>query len=136
MLAKVVTIRKNTLGENHADYIAALENQALLQWQKKEIDGAYDLFKQVLDKDLELVRTFFPSMSEKEKAKFWNKLRPKFQRFNSFALTARETHPQVVGDMYNYQLVTKALLLSSTSKIKQQILSSKDEDPYDRQQIR
>jgi CHAT domain-containing protein/Flp pilus assembly protein TadD len=128
LLAKVITIRKNTLGENHAEYIAALENQALLQWQKKEIDGAYELFKQVLDKDLELVRTFFPSMSEKEKAKFWNKLRPKFQRFNSFALTARETHPQVVGDMYNYQLATKAMLLSSASKIKRQILGSKDEE--------
>jgi CHAT domain-containing protein/Flp pilus assembly protein TadD len=128
LLEKVITVRKNTLGENHADYIAALENQALLQWQKKEIDGAYTLFKQVLDKDLELIRTFFPSMSEKEKAKFWNKLRPKFQRFNSFALTAKQTHPQVIGDMYNYQLATKAMLLTSTNKIKQQILSSKDEE--------
>jgi hypothetical protein len=74
LLSKVVDIRRNALGENHPDYIASLEHLALLQWQKKEIDEAYKLFKQVLDKDMELVRTFFPSMSEREKGKFWDKL--------------------------------------------------------------
>lgn len=126
LLSQAVSIRKNSLGENHPDYIASLEHMALLQWQKKQINEAYALFKQVLDKDMMLVRNFFPSMSEREKGKFWEKLRPKFQRFNSFALTALPTHPEIAGDMYNYQLATKALLLNATNKIKQQILASKD----------
>jgi CHAT domain-containing protein len=126
LLNQAVTIRKNTLGENHPDYIASLEHMALLQWQKNQISEAYALLKQVLDKDMMLVRNFFPSMSEREKGKFWEKLRPKFQRFNSFALTALPTHPEIAGDMYNYQLATKALLLNATNKIKQQILASKD----------
>jgi hypothetical protein len=39
-----------------------------------------------------------------------------------------QTHPQVLGDMYNYQLATKALLLNATNKIKQQILASNDQE--------
>lgn len=128
LLTKAVTIRKHTLGENHPDYIASLEHMALLHWQKKETDQTYVLFKQVLDKDMELVRTFFPSMSEREKGKFWDKLRPKFQRFNSFAITALQSNPEIAADMYNYQLATKALLLNATNKIKQQILASKDQE--------
>jgi CHAT domain-containing protein/Flp pilus assembly protein TadD len=128
LLSRVIAVRSTNLGENHPDYVVALENMALLQWQKGEISEAYTLFKRALDKDMELVVKFFPSMSENEKAKFWAKLRPKFQRFNSFALQAKEAHPEVLADMYNYQLATKALLLNATNKIKQQILSSPDED--------
>lgn len=37
-----------------------------------------------------------------------------------------QKHPELIGDMYNYQLITKGILLRATQKLKQQILNSKD----------
>jgi tetratricopeptide (TPR) repeat protein len=128
LLQQAITIRKNTLGEAHPKYIDALESMALLRWQDKKYNLASDLFKQVLDKEMNLVRMLFPSMSEAEKAKFWDRLSPKFQRFYAFAVQASASQPALLGDMYNYRLETKGLLLSVTNKIKNQILSGKDED--------
>ena len=128
LLQKVITIRKEKFGENHPKYIDGLESIALLKWQQKKSTDAANFFKQVLDKELKLVQNFFPSMSESEKEKFWDKLFPKFQKFYSFAVENYKENPALLGDMYTYQLSTKALLLSASSKIKSQILASSDAD--------
>ena len=128
LLQSAANIRKEKFGENHPKYIDALENLALLKWQQKKTIEAGDLFKQVLDKEMNLVQNFFPSMSESEKGKFWDKLFPKFQKFYAFAVENYKEKPSLLSDMYNYQLSTKALLLSASSKIKSQILASSDAD--------
>ena len=126
LLQNVINIRKDKFGENHPKYIDALESMAILKWQQKKPNDASDLFKKVLDKEMGLVQNFFPSMSESEKAKFWDKLFPKFQKFYSFAVENYKERPALLGEMYNYQLSTKALLLSASSKIKSQILAGND----------
>ncbi len=128
LLQKVINIRKEKFGETHPKYIDGLESMALLKWQQKKPTDAASFFKQVLDKELKLVQSFFPSMSESEKEKFWDKLFPKFQKFYAFAVENYKENAALLGDMYTYQLSTKALLLSASSKIKSQILAGNDAD--------
>jgi CHAT domain-containing protein/Flp pilus assembly protein TadD len=128
LLKKALEIRKETLGENHPEYINSLENLGLLYWQKGSLSDASSLLRQVQNKNIEQINTYFAPMSEAEKTKFWDKIRPKFQRFNSFVSWAMSSDPSLVGDMYNYHLATKALLLNSTNKVKQQILNGTDKD--------
>jgi uncharacterized LabA/DUF88 family protein len=79
-----------------------------------------------MEKSLGFVQSYFPPMSEAEKTKYWDVLSPRFQRFYNFAIEASATNKQVVQDLFDYRIATKALLLNSTNKVKQTILSSGD----------
>ncbi|MBX2901750.1 MAG: CHAT domain-containing protein [Cyclobacteriaceae bacterium] len=120
-------IRQRTLGENHPDYVKSLEAVGIVYWKKQEIAKAYPYLKQACDKSLEFIQQYFAPMSETEKSKFWDVLRPRFQRFYNFAIDAGQTNPEVWGDVFNYQIATKALLLNSTNKVKKALLASGNE---------
>ena len=127
LLKQALEIRKSTLGENHLEYNNSQESIGLLRWQQGKLDEAKTQLKQVQEKNMTMINSYFSSLSESEKGKFWDKLRPKLEHFYSFAAFNYATDPTLAGDMYTYQLNTKALLLSSSNKIKQQILSGTDE---------
>ncbi len=123
-LTEALGIRLVALGENHPDYVKSQEDLGILYWKKGDLIKAKDNFKAAIDKSLDFVNRYFPPMSEAEKTKYWDVLQPRFQRFFNYALDANANDPSILNDMYNYQMATKALLLNSTNKIKQAILSS------------
>lgn len=126
LLERSLSIRETTLGKNHPLYVQSQEDIAILEWQKKSWEKAIPLYRAVMDKSLEFINGYFPPMSESEKTKYWDILFPRFQRFNNFAIDASVTQPAIAQDMLDYQIATKALLLNTTNKVKQSILSSGD----------
>lgn len=123
-LKKAVQIRKNVLGENHPDYVKSIENLGILYWKKGDLASAYQPLKEAVDKSLDFVSNYFPPMSEAEKTKYWDILHPRFQRFYNYAVEASIAKPELLKVLFDYQIATKGLLLSSTSKIKKTILES------------
>ncbi|TAE72523.1 MAG: CHAT domain-containing protein [Bacteroidetes bacterium] len=123
-LKEALKIRLATLGDMHPAYARNQEDLALVYWQMKKQKEAQDLFKSVLDKNNNFIKSYFPAMSEDEKAKYWNKLRPSYIRFYNFALAFKEQEPSLVNQMHEAHLSTKGILLNSTIKVKQQILNS------------
>lgn len=126
LLTESKQIQEKLLNEHHPDYVSTKENLAILYWQKKDFVQASFLYKQVMDEYIYQINTYFPPMSEMEKSAFWNKIQPKFLRYYSFVSEAIEKNPELAADLYNYHIATKALLLSSTNKVKHQILNSGD----------
>ncbi len=126
LLQKALTIREATLGKNHPLYVQSQEDLAILDWKQKSWEKAVAQYQSVMEKSLGFVQSYFPPMSEAEKTKYWDVLSPRFQRFYNFALEASATNKQVVQDLFDYRIATKALLLNSTNKVKQTILSSGD----------
>ena len=126
LLKRALEVREQTLGTAHPDHAQSMENLAILYWKLGDYPQAAQLYQKVLDKSLEFIRNYFPPMSEAEKTNYWDKLRPQFQRFYSFALEAYVSIPEVIGHMYDYHLATKALLLDATHKIRSKILGSGD----------
>ena len=127
LLTKALDIRNKALGENHPVYVKSQEDLAILYWKKGELQKAEQYYKQSLGKSMDFVRSFFPPMSEAEKTRYWDKLRPRFERFFAFAIDARSDYPGLISDLYNYHVATKGLLLTATNKIKQEILNSGDD---------
>jgi CHAT domain-containing protein len=80
-----------------------------------------------MDKTIDFINQYFPPMSEAEKTSYWDINAPRFQRFYNFALEALAVKPELAQDLYNYHIATKALLLNTSNKIKQSILSSNDQ---------
>jgi CHAT domain-containing protein len=124
---KAASIRKSTLGENHPDYVKSVENLGILYWKMGELAKAYPHYNEAMTKSLTFINQYFPPMSEAEKSKYWDVLQPRFQRFYSYAIQASAANPDILKDVYDYQIATKALLLNSTNKIKKAILSSGDQ---------
>ncbi|MBP9925149.1 MAG: CHAT domain-containing protein [Cyclobacteriaceae bacterium] len=127
VLSKALAIRQRTLGENHPDYVKSMESLGILYWKRGDLGKAYPLLSGAANKSLEFIYKYFPPMSEAEKTKYWDILQPRFQRFYNYAIEASVQNPAVLTDVYNYQIATKALLLNSTNKIKNAILSSGDQ---------
>lgn len=128
LLVNAEKLRGELLGKTHPDYIRSLEDLAILQWQKNNIKDAAVNYTKVMDATMNYIDTYFAPMSESEKAKFWDKISPRLQRFNSFVVDGSASNPELVGQMFNYQLKTKALLLSSTNKVKNAILTGGNEE--------
>lgn len=130
-LTKTKDINLAVLGANHPDYVKSVEDLGILYWKKNDFAKAKTFYGEAMEKSLDFINHYFPPMSEAEKTKYWDVLRPRFQRFFNYAVEASESDPSIVSDMFNYQIATKALLLSSTNKIKQTILSSGDQSLID-----
>ncbi|MEQ8302893.1 MAG: CHAT domain-containing tetratricopeptide repeat protein [Cyclobacteriaceae bacterium] len=125
-LTRAYEVRGNILEHSHPDYINTQEDLAILYWKTSKAEEAYKLYKEVMDKTLDFTNRYFPPMSEAEKTKFWDITAPRFQRFYNFALENKESIPALQNDFYNYHIATKALLINSTSKVKNAILNSND----------
>ncbi len=126
-LTKAFNIRKQLLDNSHPDYTKTQEDLAILRWKTGNHADAYALYDEVMSKTLDIVKRFFPSMSEAEKTKFWDITSPRFQRFYNFSLETYKDNPAIVTDVYNYNIATKGLLLNATSKVRNIILTSDDE---------
>ena len=123
LLQKVLQIREQALGTIHPLYVQSQEDMAILLWKKKDIDKAYPLYHDAMEKTLDFINRYFPPMSEAEKTKYWDMLSPRFQRFYNFAVEAGAVNKDILSDLFEYRAATKGLLLSSTRKISEAILS-------------
>lgn len=126
-LQQSLDVRGKILGIEHPEYINTLEEVALLEWQKNNEPEAKKHFKKVIDYTLRFVRKNFAAMSEREKTKYWDKLQPRLFKYYSFVADNSSSDKSLVNDMYEIHLQTKGLLLHASTRIKQLILSSKDE---------
>ena len=126
-LNKSFEIRQKLLQPTHPDYIKNQEDLAIYYWKAGNYSKAYELYKDVMEKTMDIVDRFFPPMSEAEKTQFWDITSPRFQRFYNFALESHESIPGIMEDVFNYNMATKGLLLSTTSKVKNTILASGDQ---------
>jgi CHAT domain/Tetratricopeptide repeat len=124
LLLKALEIREKTLGPNHPDYAKSREELAVLYWKTQQWEKAHGHYKVVMDKTIDFINQYFPPMSEAEKTKYWDMTSPRVQRYYNFAIEASAVKPEIVQDIYDYQTATKALLLNSTSKVKNAILRS------------
>lgn len=123
--------RKGLFGEDHPVTTQSVEDLAVLKWKLGQIDEAAKLFSQSLDFSLEFINEFFPSLSEIEKTQYWNQLKPRFYTYFNFAFENHKEKPDLLARALTYRVATKGLLLNSSTKIKNTILSSGDPDLID-----
>jgi tetratricopeptide (TPR) repeat protein len=126
MYIDALKIRGEILGNKHPSYTLTLSSLARLYSATRRFDAADSLWDKTLGNYLYEIQSYFPSMSEKEKGQFYNTISADFEQYNSYTLLRASDNPAVVSRMYNNQLATKALLLNSSNKLRQRILSSSD----------
>lgn len=127
LMNKVVDAKKGIYGENHPNYIQALEDLALAQWQNNKVADAKKNYKTVIDNTLNYIHTFFNSLNENEKSLYWEKTNTRLQRFYSFANGNAGSDAELMEQFCNTVINTKGFLLNTSSKIRNIISSGGNE---------
>lgn len=125
---KSKTLYKSFFSTSHPEYVKVLSKLSKVYYMQKDYKGAKANIEESLNNYEGFIKNYFPALSEREKAKYWNTIKGDFEFYNTLALGQLEDFRDLAGKVYNYQLLTKALLLSSSIKIRERILNSKDED--------
>jgi len=111
---------------NHPEYVKVLSKLSKVHYMQKDYKRSKRLIEESLTNYENFIKQFFPALSEREKAKYWHTIKSDFEFYNTLAFSNLEDFKDLAGKIYNYQLLTKALLLSSSIKIRERILHSPD----------
>jgi antitoxin component YwqK of YwqJK toxin-antitoxin module/tetratricopeptide (TPR) repeat protein len=106
--------------------IITRKNWAKVYEEKGDHQKAEAVWIELMNSLLRYTHENFYYMSDEEKALFWKAQGNTFRNFQSYAARRAKQNPFIAGAMYNVQLATKAILLSSSNKIRKRILSSSD----------
>ena len=128
---QMVDIFKEGLGDSHPNYGAALGNIGIFYESQGKFNKADPYFTKAVKIVLNQIDKTFSSLSEDEKKQFYQVNKRFIDGFMRFAFNSSgaraekgQTHLPILGDAYNLQLATKALILTSTSKVRKRIMAS------------
>jgi CHAT domain-containing protein len=120
-------IYERNFNSNHPEYVRIISKLGKVYYMRKEFKKAKKNIEEALANYENYIKQFFPALSEREKTKYWNTIKSDFEFYNTLAFGQLEDFRDLSGKVYNFQLLTKALLLSSSIKIRERILNSKDD---------
>ncbi|NQZ79027.1 MAG: tetratricopeptide repeat protein, partial [Ekhidna sp.] len=121
-------IRKKALGKGHPYFARSANQMARINWKKGDNEKALGYYQETFENYFKQINTFFPVLTEEEKATFYyTNLRPAFEQYISFIEETSLENKELLGEIYNYQLSLKGLIMYATSKVRESILNSGDE---------
>lgn len=127
LLESAFNTRFDKLSAKHPATVESKEELAVLYWKMGDIQEAKGLYDQVMEQTINFINDYFQPLSEAEKTNYWEKIKPRFFRFYNFAFEHYTEYPALLEKVFNYRILTKGLLLNSTTKVKNTILTSGDE---------
>ncbi len=113
---------------SHPEYVKLLSRLSRVFYMTKDYKRSRQHIEQALSNYQDFIKKYFPALSEREKAKYWNTIKGDFEFYNTLALGRIEEFRDLSDQVYNYQLLTKAILLNSSIKIRERIMNSTNEE--------
>lgn len=119
-------LNERFFSDNHPEYVKATSRLSKVYYMQGNRKKAKEYIEEVLENYSHFIDEFFPALSEREKTKYWNTIRGDYDYFNTMALTMHDRYPELIEEVYDNTIKTKALLLSSSIKMRERILNSTD----------
>lgn len=130
-------LQEDSFGKDNAMYQLIIFNLAQTYQFKREYEKANDYYHIALNKTFLDVEKNFAYLTEEGKKAFYEENRLYIDEFSIFALQKsgilplpglpkKQLSKQSLGDVYDIQLATKAIVLNATSKMRRRLLSSGD----------
>ncbi|MEP1093842.1 MAG: CHAT domain-containing tetratricopeptide repeat protein [Cyclobacteriaceae bacterium] len=118
---------ERVFSSTHPEFVKVQSKLSKTYFMQSRFKDSQDEMEEVLANYKNFIADYFPALSEREKAKFWNTIKADYEFYNTLIIS-RNRSAKYIGELYNNALLTKALLLNSSIKIRQRILSSGDEE--------
>ena len=112
----------------HPKYVEVLGRIARMYYVKKDYRKAEKYLSEVLDKHKKYINTTFSVLSEREKAKNWEQIRPDFEFFTHLVIQLQPKKKKLLRDLYDNILLTKGILLGQSQKLRNEIYKRSPED--------
>jgi CHAT domain-containing protein len=125
--SKAKDLFEKFFSKNHPEYVRVLSKQAKVYYMQQDYKRAKRNIEETLANYEVFIKQFFPALSDREKSHYWKTMQPDFEFYNTLAFSQLEDFRDLSGKVYNYQLLTKALLLNNAIKTRERILNSKDQ---------
>lgn len=122
-------IRKKVLGKTHPLFARSANQRAILSWKKGDTKEALKYYQETFDNYFTQINAFFPVLTEEEKTKFYyTNLKPGFEQYVSFIQDNSRENQELIGQIYDYQLALKGIIMSASTKVRNSILNSGNEE--------
>lgn len=118
---------QRVFSDTHPEYVKVQSKLSKTYFMQARYKDSQDEMERVLANYKNFIQEYFPALSEREKAKFWNTIKGDYEFYNTL-IVSRNRSAKYIGELYNNALLTKALLLNSSIKVRQRIMSSNDEE--------
>ncbi|MFT5915465.1 MAG: CHAT domain-containing protein/tetratricopeptide (TPR) repeat protein [Bacteroidia bacterium] len=115
---------KKIFNDKHPSYIRSVARLGRANYMLGNLKKSIKFTEEALANHEEVIDKFFRAMSEAEKSRFWNTIRGDYEFFNTLAIVASDKKKSMIGKMYDNTLATKAILLNSSIKVRNTILTS------------
>jgi len=115
------------IGKSHPDYVLCEYNLALVLQRLGNTAQATPLMQHLAEFYKKQTLELFPAMSEQEQVAFYNKINKATQDFQQFAIERSNDSPELISQLFDFRLATKALLLNSSLTIRERILAGADQ---------
>lgn len=125
---KAKSLYEQFFSSSHPEYVKVLSKLSKVYYMQKDFKRAKKNVEDALGNYEGFIKQYFPALSEREKAKYWNTIKGDFEFYNTLAFSNLDDFKDLARKVYDYQLLTKALLLSSSIKIRERIMNSTDEE--------
>lgn len=117
---------RKIFSEEHPEYLKTQSKLAQSYFIDGEVGKVQKILESTTEAYLNYTKLYFPTLSEEEKSRFWAKIKPDFEFYNTIAVLYKDQKQKYIEDMYDFALATKGLLLSSSIKTRNTILNSGD----------
>lgn len=131
LLEHAQKILSGRIGNAHPDFVLCEYNLSIAYKRMGKVDQAIPLMVHVAEFYKRQVLELFPAMSEHEQIAFYNKINRPIQDFQQFAVEIGSRKAELISSLFDFRLVTKALLLNSSTKIRKGILSGSNQQLKD-----
>jgi CHAT domain-containing protein/Tfp pilus assembly protein PilF len=126
LFESALKIRETALGTGHPDYVFNQYNLAVLYHRMKEYELARPLYRKIAVFYIQQIRELFPALSEQEKTAFYSKIQKVITAYQDFAVEYAHVDKDLLSELLDFRLQTKALLLNSSTTMRSRILMSGD----------
>jgi len=123
---KAERLYKKFFNDSHPEYVKVLSKLSKVYYMEGDSKKSKDYIEEALANYHNFIKNYFPALSEREKAKYWNTIKPDFEFYNTLAFKMDDD--DMPGKVYNNALITKAILLNSSIKIRERIMNSNNEE--------
>ena len=113
--------------DSHPEFVKVQSKLSKTYYMQGDWKKSQNQMESVLENYKDFITKYFPALSEREKAKFWNTIKTDYEFYNTL-IVSKSRNAQYLGEMFNNALLTKALLLNSSIKIRQRINNSTDDE--------
>ncbi len=128
--ANLYTVAAKTIAsrfsKEHPRYTAILSRLARMYYIGNDLTKSEKYINEVLTEYKKYINNFFSALSEREKTKYWSRIRSDFEFYVNLAARKGSKKTTIWGSVYDNALLTKPLLISASSKVRSLILASPD----------